>query len=1032
MKGPEALTPRFVAEDAEGSAMGGLSAGAMGGLSAGAMGGVSAGAMGGLSTGAMGGLSALAAFDFAAAGRRSVALGPVLRQSLVAWWLWLAFGLAIGPAAADQPNGPPARPAVTPQEIEADWLHHDVLRRTGATSAPGVTPEEDALGGVDGMKNGKWGFHTENEPNPWWQVDLGKPAALERIVLYNRCDQCAGRNARILVLASDDAKHWKQLYQHDGTVFYGHSDQKPLSVRLEGATARFVRLQLPGTSYFHLDEVEIYPVGEDRNMALGRPATQSSTSQWSVRHAPPGAKAPQYEIAQVIRRGQELAESLRALGANVDAQVNTLRQVNERFEKLPARAGEPARRALYLEARRAVRKMALANPLLDFDTILFVKRVPPAFPHMSDQYYGWWSRPGGGIYLLEGFKTKGARVRSITRGWPEGSFLRPDLSYDGKRVLFAYAKFYPDLFDVKDKVNKSNLPEDAFYQIYEMNVDGTGVRRLTRGKYDDFDARYLADGDIVFLSTRKGQSVQVGTSSAAATVGTDLPDSYVRCGGDDWRPVPVFTLHRMDARGGNLRPISAFENFEWTPSVAGDGRILYARWDYIDRFNGPFMSLWSTNPDGTNPQLVYGNFTSRPQCVFEARSVPNSRKLVFTAAAHHSNMGGSLVLLDRTRGTELERPLERLTPEVCFPETEGWPEHYYANPYPLSEQFFLVSWSDRRLPRHTFLPDEGNPPNPLGIYLYDAFGNLELLHRDPEIASMYPLPVRRRRRPPVLPETSARDGRQEGRFLVQDIYRGLEGIERGSIKWVRIIGVPPKVQPQMNSPVLGVSREDPGKFVLGTAPVEADGSAFFRVPSGVSLFFQALDSEGLAVQTMRSLTYVQPNQTLSCIGCHEHRDTAPPARAVPLAALREPSKLTPGPPGSWPLRYDELVQPVLDQHCAGCHGPEGTAKAPNLDLTAANSYQNLISYAGDDLKNLAFEKDRSIVGDCPARKSKLLALLTEGEGHEGVRLDAESQRRLVTWMDTYAQRQGFFSEKQADDLRLLRRQWTDILTSGAD
>jgi len=952
---------------------------------------------------------------------------PVLTVSLT--WLFFALTWAVTPAEPTerQIDGP----ASTPQAIEADWLHHDAIRRTSAVAGPQVKPEEDAIGGVDGVKDGQWGFHTENEDDPWWQVDLEQPIKLDRILLYNRCDGCAGRNSRIIVLASDDAQTWKQLYQHDGTVFYGHSDGKPLSVKLDAVTTRYLRLQLPGKSYFHLDEVEVYPAGEDRNVALGKPATQSSTSQWSVRHAVVKAGKQEYETAEALERGLKLAESLRRLGADVEPHASTLRQVAERLEKLPPDAPDQVCRDLYVQARWAVRKMALRNPLLDFDTILFVKRVPPAFPHMSDQYYGWWSRGGGGIYLLEGFKGDSPRLRLVTADWDEGSFLRPDLSYDGKKVLFAYAKFYAHVHGIQDKVNKDNLPEDAFYKIYEMNVDGSGVRRLTHGKYDDFDARYLPDGQIVFLSTRKGQSVQVGKCSASATAQADLPDSYVRCGGGNSRPVPVFTLQLMDAEGGNLRPMSAFENFEWTPSVSSDGRVLYARWDYIDRFNGPFMSLWSTNPDGTNAQLVYGNFTSRPQCVFEARSVPNSHKLVFTAAAHHSNMGGSLVLLDRTRGAEFEPPLERLTPEVCFPETEGWPNHYYANPYPLSEEYFLVSWSNCGLPPHTFVTDDRNPVNPLGIYLYDAFGNLELLHRDPDIASMYPLPVRPRPKPPVRPYTADWEAPQEGRFLLQDVYRGLEGVKRGSIKRLRIVGVPPKVQPHMNNPVLGVSAEDPGKFVLGTVPVEDDGSAYFRVPSGVSLFFQALDQDGLAVQTMRSLTYVQPNQTLSCIGCHEHRDTAPATAPPPLAALDAPSKLTPGPTGSWPLRYDQLVQPVVEKHCVRCHSPTSDdAKAAQFDLSPAKSYGSLISYGGDDLKNLAFEKDRSIAGNCPAQKSKLMALLTEGEGHEGVRLDADSFNRLVTWMDTYAHVQGSFSDEQEEELRQLRQDWADLLASG--
>ena len=128
----------------------------------------------------------------------------------------------------------------------------------------------------------------------------------------------------------------------------------------------------------------------------------------------------------------------------------------------------------------------------------------------------------------------------------------------------------------------------------------------------------------MFLSTRKGTALQAGKSQRQATAAATCPDSYVRCGGGNHRPVAVFTLHTMDADGGDLCAISAFENFEWTPAVAADGRILYARWDYIDRFNGHFMSLWSTNPDGTGSQLVYGNYTVRPQCVFEARSVPGS------------------------------------------------------------------------------------------------------------------------------------------------------------------------------------------------------------------------------------------------------------------------------------------------------------------------------------------------------------------------------------------------------------------------
>jgi len=673
----------------------------------------------------------------------------------------------------------------------------------------------------------------------------------------------------------------------------------------------------------------------------------------------------------------------------------------------------------FREPGEGKRQAILSNPLLDFDAILFAKSAPTLFPHMSDQFYGWWSRPGGGIFILENFKSGPPRVRCLTSDMAPGSFIRPELSYDAKKVLFAYAKHYPEVEKITDKRTKANLPEDAFYHVFEMNIDGSGRRQLTRGRYDDFDARYLPGGDIVFLSTRKGVFLQSTCDNTRKTLDADLPDSYVRCGGDNWRPVPVFTLHAMDRDGANIRPLSAFENFEYTPAVAADGRILYTRWDYIDRFNGPFFSLWSVNADGTNPQLVYGNYTKRPQVKCEPRSIPNSSKIIFTAAAHHSIIGGSLVLLDRSRGTEGDAPITRLTPEVPFPETEKNVGSYYANPWPLSENLFLVGWSNRRLPPHTRVdaPDK-NPVNAMGLYLLDASGNRVLLYRDPELSSTCPSPVKPRPLPTPSPRQFAWDGKS-GAFYVQDIYAGLDKIPRGTVKRIRVVAVPPKVQPHMNNPSIGISREDPGKYVLGTAPVAEDGSVFFRVPSGVPVFFQALDSDGVAIQTMRSLTYVAGNQTLSCVGCHESRDSAPPVLSAKPRG--EPAALTPDAPGTWPLRYDVLVQPVLDTYCVRCHSADGGKKAAaKLDLTATNSYQALLNYAGKDLQKLAFERDRSLPGECVAQQSKLLARLRAGHG----KLAPEKLYRLVVWMDLYATRVGSFSPEQEKELEQKRVEWT--------
>ncbi|HOX40113.1 MAG TPA: discoidin domain-containing protein [Candidatus Brocadiia bacterium] len=923
---------------------------------------------------------------------------------------------------ADQTVPPPP---VSP--IENDWLFQAEL----IGGKVGISTEVDAQGGCDGVKNGKWGFHTQPEANPWWQVDLGDARKLGRIEVFNRCD-IAPRAAKLTVLLSDDAKAWRLLYRHDGSVFYGFTDNSPLVVAADGQSARYVRLQLDATDFFHLDEVEVYgPDDPAKNLALMQPADQSSISQWSA--PSPAIKQKDYETR--IEKGirlliPKLAESGAKLIADYRASGFEPGDLAPDFEKKASAAStvlnadnREGLKTAYLELRRSLRKLALANPLLDFDDLLFVKRAPGSFTHMSDQYIGWWSRPGGGVCIMRDFKSDAPEIICLTESLPPGNFVRPDLSYDGRKMLFAYCRYYPEVMKVRNKLEKEKLPEDSFYHVYEMNIDGTGLRRLTSGRYNDFDAHYLPNGDIVFLSTRRGHFFQCGSESAQTTQRRTLEEGYVRCGGDDYRPCAVYTLHRMNADGGDMRAISAFEMFEWYPSVASDGRILYSRWDYVDRHNMPFMKLWSANPDGSDPRLVYGNFTHSPHCTFEPRSIPGSDKIVFTASGHHSITAGSIVLLDPKRGNEGADPITRLTPEVCFPEIEGWPSTYYVSPWPLSETYYLTAWSG--------IPIQGqgtpNPVNALGLYVYDAFGNREFIYRDPEISSVYPTPLRPRRKPPVVADLADSGSSKEGRFLLQDVYAGMPGIERGTVKSIRIVGVPIKTQPFMNTPRIGITRDDPGKCVLGTAPVEADGSAFFRVPSGVNVFFQALDADGVAIQTMRSITYVQPGQTLSCIGCHEHRQTAPQS-APALASRREPSKLKTGPDGSWPLRFDKLVQPVLDKHCAECHrNGSKEPKAAKLALTPDKSYDNLISIGSPSLSGLVlqgYNQSRSIPGQGTAARAGLLKHLKSS--HKDVQLTAEEYERLITWMDTCAQLLGSFSEAQEQDLIRLRREWVDM------
>ena len=274
--------------------------------------------------------------------------------------------LALAPRPC--PAAETAETAEWRREIEADWLRQ--LARAGdAHRGSGITPEADAAGACDGVRDEETGFHTERQQDPWWQVDLGAPAPLTRIVVYNARD-CRERAAGLRVLLSEDAETWREVYRHDERVFGGSKDGDPLVIRLAGERARFVRAALSGTEYLHLNEVEVFGSGAPgRNLALGKAATQSSVSQWSTVPANWQPELPpelvRTEISKALERGTRLCADLRgtAHAPDLDAAAATLGRLRAEAESLDAAPAEAAR-ALYLEVRRAVRELALKNPLV--------------------------------------------------------------------------------------------------------------------------------------------------------------------------------------------------------------------------------------------------------------------------------------------------------------------------------------------------------------------------------------------------------------------------------------------------------------------------------------------------------------------------------------------------------------------------------------------------------------------------------------------------------------------------------------------
>ena len=364
-------------------------------------------------------------------------------------------------------------------------------------------------------------------------------------------------------------------------------------------------------------------------------------------------------------------------------------------------------RAIYLRTRWLKRQVLLSNPQMQFGQLLFAKRVPTSYSHLVMQYFGWRARPGGGLFVLEN-PGRSLAARDLLDGQlAGGNVLEPRLSYDAQRIIFSFSKC---------------TPEDPFYHIYEVRTDGTGLRQLTDGEYEDLMPNYLPDGGIVFSSTRR--------------------KGHARCFGGQFGPRwHVYTLHRMDADGANIRTLSYHETNEWFPTVASTGHILYSRWDYVDRHPVLHQNLWACRPDGTNPVALWGNHTQTPHCTFQLQPIPNTTQIVFTASAHHSITGGSVAIVSPHRGNNGEQALTRITPEVPFPEAEGGINEYYDAPWPLSEDCFLVGYS----PKPLIMEPQANDPAALGIYLLDRRGNRELIYRDPAIGSSHPLPLVPRR-----------------------------------------------------------------------------------------------------------------------------------------------------------------------------------------------------------------------------------------------------------------------------------------------
>ena len=566
---------------------------------------------------------------------------------------------------------------------------------------------------------------------------------------------------------------------------------------------------------------------------------------------------------------------------------------------------DDARKALYEEACGLRRKIAFSNPLLNFDKLAFIKRRRALFNHLCDQYYGMAAAPGGGLYVLNGVFSNKPTVRDVladsvvekgrltgerlcggpsdvlptarfdgdgNRMGPEtpgGTFLSPDLSYDGKTILFAYVENRGDMMHRHHTdPTQGHWAEGRCYHIFKVNIDGSGLEQLTDGTFNDFDPCWLPNGRIAFISERRG--------------------GYLRCG----RVCPNYTLYDMAADGSDIQCLSFHETNEWHPSVTNEGMIIWTRWDYVDRHGCTAHMPWLTTLDGRDPRPVHGNYAvrqQRPDMESDCRAIPGSNKFVATASPHHGQSFGSLILIDPSvPDDDSMGPVRRITPDVGFPETQGGAQAY-GTPWPLSENYFLCVY-DATMRPGVGSQGKGYIPGAYGIYLVDAFGNRELLYRailSCRVSRRSPCGQHRHRKPDTnWPEAKARTRplvtrqptslpRPRGRWrwsMSSDSFKPWPAETK--ITHLRVLQLLPMpvpsgpLRPHETARREQSSRDSvvPCRWVLGTVPVESDGSAHFTVPANRELFFQALDKDGLAVQSMRSATQIREGERLTCVG----------------------------------------------------------------------------------------------------------------------------------------------------------------------
>jgi hypothetical protein len=918
---------------------------------------------------------------------------------LIMGWMAAGIGTAAFAAApanvvvrADQPNvitfpGQEAKfvrfviqassggqPCVDELEVfGADGKRNLALAKDGAKASASSCLSGHAIHKIEHLNDGHYGnshsWIAATTGEEWAQIELPAAAQVFRVV-FSRDREGHYRDRVPLafeVRLSLDGKQWKTVSKMKATNLaagrpaapYVPPALLPEPVTYDGLV-RYAFLCERATWQRLSTTDHLSPLFADR------PALPGGEMYWGriARLKPAERVLTQMEemIARLAAKGVDVAETKKELAALKQRQT----AINDE--------------ALYLDARLAKRRLMFRDPdLAPLQHILFVKRHPYLSSHNYSDVLDSQFKPGGGICVLDVPRRDGqlapaeAKLTTLFDA-SEGIARDPMSDFEARKVYFAYRPA---------KVREGE--QEPYWHLMAMDAGGGKARQLTDGPFHDYYPCPLPDGGLAFISTRCR--------------------ARFLC----WRP-QAFVLFRLD--GKEIRPLSFANLSEWTPTVARDGRILWTRSEYLDKGADFGHTLWAVRPDGTHPELIFGNNTAN--CYINGREVPGTHEILCTIFSHGGDHNGPLGLVDIAKARSLSdsNAVTNITPDTTPRYNMNWPrQECWRDPVPVTRDYFLASHA---------------PADRFGLYVADRWGNRELLYLDPAIGSMTPTMLRPEPKPPVLgPSAPTLAESEVGQFTVADVYQGLEpAVPRGKVKYIRVCQ---EVRADLERLVSGEYRRDHGpvftdfyatpihkvsgpfgwpsyvaKTALGLAPVEADGSASFYAPAGKVLYFQALDENFNELQRMRSVVQLQPGEQRGCVGCHEHRQTAAPVKLT-LSSRRPPSRLQPPPWGAEPFAYERVVQRVWDAKCLRCH--DGSEKdrlnlAGTLDAEKVPaSYRALVAggwvhYFDFTYRLRHFKAEPMSFGTV---KSRLWQLLDAG--HYDVKLTRDETHAVKCWID---------------------------------